>query len=370
VSVVFIPRRGSEDLAIAALRSGVSDYLRRPVNPLALAACIDRCAEGCGQPPTSLPEPVSSPSPVAAGAPEFVCASEPMRSLWQFLTKVSRTDSNVLITGETGTGKEMVARFLHQLSPRACQPLVYVNCAALPDALLESELFGYERGAFTGALRTYPGRFRQAAGGTLVLDEIGEMTPHAQAKLLRAIESRQISPLGGKHSLSLDARVVAATNQDPESLIHERRFRSDLYFRLNVARIHIRPLRERREDVAPLFVHFIAEFNRRRGTAVTGLSAEAAQCLAGYDWPGNVRELRNAVETIFIDPPEGMIDKCHLPRHLCADALACEIPPSERDRLIAALAATRWNKSEAAKQLQWSRMTLYRKMTKYDVTAP
>jgi len=363
-SVVFVPRAGSEELAVAALRSGLSDYLRRPISGTDLVACVDRCLTGVRQAPR-MSEPGYSESD------EFVCVSPRMLKLRSFVDKVSKTDSTVLVTGESGTGKELVAELIHESGPGAARPLVYVNCAALPDTLLESELFGYERGAFTGASRAYAGRFRQAAGGTIVLDEIGEMTPMAQAKLLRVIESRQVAPLGGRNSVPLEARIVAATNQDPESLMREGRFRSDLYYRLNVARIHIAPLRERREDILPLFQHFVAEFNRRRGTGVEGMTPEVGERLLSYNWPGNVRELRNLVETIFIDPPHGPIDVECLPDHFhCypTTTTVLEQPEDERERLLAVLTATRGNKSEAAKQLQWSRMTLYRKMMKYEVS--
>jgi DNA-binding NtrC family response regulator len=356
-AVMFVPRAGSEELAVAAFRSGLTDYLRRPINGAELAARVDRYHwdDDCSEQPTD----------------GFVCISPRMLKLRGFLEKVAKTDSTVLVTGESGTGKELVAKLIHESGLGADRPLVYVNCAALPDTLLESELFGYERGAFTGASRAYAGRFRQAAGGTIVLDEIGEMTPMAQAKLLRVIESRQIAPLGGRNSIPLEARIVAATNQDPESLMRDGRFRSDLYYRLNVARVHISPLRERREDILPLFEHFVAEFNRRRGTEVDGMTAEVGARLLSYNWPGNVRELRNLVETIFIDPPLGPIDMECLPDHFRSYPAATtgpEQPEDERERLLAVLTATRGNKSEAAKQLQWSRMTLYRKMMKYEVS--
>lgn len=291
-----------------------------------------------------------------------------MRSIRDFIVKASRTDSNVLITGETGTGKEVLARLIHDLSPRRARPLVSINCASLPDNLLESELFGYERGAFTGAVAAFPGRLRMATGGTVVLDEIGEMTVAGQAKLLRAIDSRQISPLGSRHNLAIDVRIVAATNQDPERMVREKRFRSDLYFRLNVARIHVSPLRERRDDVLPLFRHYVAEFCGRPGGDLA-ISQPACECLLRYQWPGNVRELRNVAEVIGIDPPRGEIAVQHLPRALRGGGATSMLSLSERDRMVAVLAATNWNKSQAARQLHWSRMTLYRKMTKYDVSS-
>lgn len=359
-AVIFTPKRGTETLAIEAMRAGTADYLRRPVSSTELLECIDRCR---GNLTRKMPRPVAS-----SESARLVCASEKMQSVLHFLTKVSKTDSNVLITGETGTGKEATARLIHELSARRDQPLVYINCAAVPDSLLESEMFGYERGAFTGAVRPYAGQLRLAKGGTVVLDEIGEMSPFAQAKLLRAIESRQVSPLGAQRSVALDVRIVAATNQDPVSLMREGRFRPDLYFRLNVARIHLPPLRERTADVLPLFEHYLMEFSRSNGVRAPVISLGARECLLRYPFPGNVRELRNLVEAIFIDPPAEEILPEHLPEHLRVDSGNTLPLLGDRDRLITALSATRWNKTEAAKMLHWSRMTLYRKMVRYNVS--
>jgi DNA-binding NtrC family response regulator len=351
-SVIFTPKRGTELLAIEAMRAGTSDYLRRPVSRPELLACVERCRR-----------PVPS-----AESSRLVCASEKMQSTVHFLTKVSKTDSNVFITGETGTGKEAAARLLHERSARAGQPLVYINCAALPDSLFESEMFGYERGAFTGAAQPYAGQLRIANGGTVVLDEIGEMSLFAQAKLLRTIESRRVSPLGAQRSVALDVRIIAATNQDPESLMRERRFRPDLFFRLNVARVHLAPLRERTADILPLFEHYVTDFSRRTGMRAPVISADARACLLRYNFPGNVRELRNIVEAIFIDPPAEQILPEHLPEQLRQVDGHTLLHLGERERLIAALSATQWNRTEAAKMLGWSRMTLYRKMLRYEVS--
>jgi DNA-binding NtrC family response regulator len=361
-SVIFVPRLSSEDLAIAAFRAGIREYLRRSACADALMPCVERCLrlqfKGAEHTPIDRDN---------AELARFIGCSQPVSAMKQFLLKVSKTDSSILITGETGTGKELVAQLIHTLSPRRDRPLVCINCAALPDNLLESELFGYERGAFTGANKAYPGRLQLAAGGTVMLDEIGEMTPYAQAKLLRAIESREVMPLGGRKTVPINVRIVAATNQEPEVLMRERRFRSDLYFRLNVARVHLVPLRERKEDVIPLFEHQVEEFSRRHGMHTSGVSQAAWECLLHYDWPGNVRELRNVVEAIFIDPPQGEIKIDHLPGPIRQRGTPPHSEETERERLLAALTATRWNKSNAARQLQWSRMTLYRKMTKYNL---
>jgi transcriptional regulator with PAS, ATPase and Fis domain len=297
----------------------------------------------------------------------FGCNGAMVR-LAAYLPKVARSDVKVLITGETGTGKERLAEAIHALSGRAAEPMISVNCAALPDTLIESELFGYERGAFTGAQSSYPGKLRLAKRGTIFLDEIGEMSLFAQAKLLHVLESGTVFPLGGSRSATVAARFIAATNQELEPLVARGAFRADLFYRLNVARLQLPPLRERREDIVGLFDHFVTEFNASRGGAATGASAELRRCLLAYDWPGNVRELRNLVEVIFIEPPPGEIGLDDIPdtfRRLFARYRTTK--PTERDRMIAALTTTNWNKSRAAADLNWSRMTLYRKLRQYQL---
>jgi len=278
---------------------------------------------------------------------------------------VAQRDCNVLILGEPGTGKDMVAEAIHLTSPRHSKPLIFLNCAAIPDTLLESELFGYESGAFTGASRAADGMIRQAHGGTVFFDEIGEMTPYAQAKILRVIDGKQIQRLGGKANLPVDVRIIVATNQDLPKLVAEQRFRQDLYFRLNVVRIQLPSLRERRQDIGDLLQHYVEVFNQQTGAAVEGFTPEALNQLIQYDWPGNVRELKNVVESIFVDPPYRRIDVCHLCQ-LQANVSKVAVA-SEREQLLEALQATEWNKSKAAGRLHWSRMKIYRKMAKYNL---
>jgi transcriptional regulator with PAS, ATPase and Fis domain len=294
--------------------------------------------------------------------------SAPMQEIKAYISKVAATESNILIMGETGTGKELVAELLHKNSPRQHKPLVCINCAAIPDSLVESELFGHERGAFTGAHATQDGLLKQAAGGTVFFDEIGDMSPYAQAKILRAIERKEVQRVGGKHSMAVDIRIIAATNQDLEHLVTEGKFRSDLFFRLNVARIHLPPLRDRKEDIPLLCMHYIQELNRRLGREVEGLSDTAWEALLRYAWPGNVRELKNLLEAVFINLPSRRIAFVDLPEPFRQRVSAVAgLPQDERERLLSALFATNWNKSKAAQQLHWSRMTLYRKMTKYQI---
>jgi DNA-binding NtrC family response regulator len=292
-----------------------------------------------------------------------------MAALRTYVQKVAESDANVLITGATGTGKELVAESIHRASRRRSAPFVPVNSASIPDSLIESELFGYERGAFTGATESYLGKMRLADGGTLFLDEIGEMSPLGQAKILRVLESREIFPLGARRTTSVDVRFVAATNRDLEPLIQRREFRQDLFFRLNVARIYLPPLRERREDILELFRHYTRQFNQQFGKRVDAPTPELASRLQAYSWPGNVRELRNCLEAVFIDPPDGPLAVEHLPesfRRIFADHR--EDGLSEREALLAALSRTNWNKKMAARELRWSRMTLYRKLEKYKIS--
>jgi transcriptional regulator with PAS, ATPase and Fis domain len=289
-----------------------------------------------------------------------------MREILTYVEQVAATESTVLITGETGTGKELTAGLIHRSSRRRQKPFVHINCAAIPDTLLESELFGYERGAFTGANASNAGKLKMADGGTVLFDEIGDMSVYAQAKILRLIESREIERLGGRRSVHVDVRVIAATNQDLDRLMTEGRFRKDLYFRLNVARVHLPALRDRKEDLPALLDGYVREFSRTFGREVDGVTDEVLAALLHHDWPGNVRELRNLVEAIFMTLRSRRISLADLPLPYRRSADAGEMRrEAERERLLAALLATKWNKSRAAEQLHWSRMTVYRKMAKY-----
>jgi len=312
----------------------------------------------------------SPPSDVARGTELLVGASREMIGIRDYIRKLAVTDSNVLITGETGTGKELVAGLIHGNSARADKPLACINCAAIPDTLLESELFGYERGAFTGAHSSTAGKMEAANGGTVFFDEIGELSPYAQVRLLRVIEEKTIHRLGARKPVALNIRVIVATNRDLDTLAMEDKFRKDLYFRLNVGRVHLPPLRERKQDIPALIEHCLADFNRQFGAAVEGVQPEVMENFLSYDWPGNIRELRNLLEAVFISRPAEKITFVDLPdwfrrRHPLQPARL-----SESDRLLSALHATNWNKSKAAGRLNWSRMTLYRKMAKYGLQLP
>jgi transcriptional regulator with PAS, ATPase and Fis domain len=294
--------------------------------------------------------------------------SDAMRNVRRYLERVATTNTNILITGETGTGKELAAEFVHRHSPRRSRPFIAINCAAIPDGLLESELFGYERGAFTGAHSSSEGKLKAAQGGTVFLDEVADLSLYGQAKLLRAIDSKEIHPLGSTEGAPVNIRIIAATNQDLEKLVREEKFRKDLYFRLNVARVHLPALRDRKQDIPAIVNHYLADFNRRFGTNIKGLAEPAWEYFLAYDWPGNVRELKNVLEVLSIHAESSEISVADLPiplRLRSGDQPASR--NDERTQLVAALLSTNWNKSKAAERLHWSRMTLYRKMAKYQV---
>ena len=369
VLLILIVSRSTEDIAFAALRASINDYLKSPFSSAELLARVSHClARGVRPTPSPKHQP---PDCGLAGGERLIGESPTMRVVKSYILRAALTDSTVLITGESGTGKELAAELIHRNSLRSEKPLVCVNCAAPPDSLLESELFGYERGAFTGAAGSQRGKFEQANGGTVLLDEIGEMDLHAQAKILRTIESKEISRLGGNKNVPLNVRFIAATNQDPERLMTEKRFRLDLYYRLNVARIHLPPLRERKDDILILFDHYIRELNQRFGRSVVGFTDEALDYLLRYDWPGNVRELKNLCEAIFINLPTRKISFLDLPYLYQKQLKEGEaLPQSERERLLSALFTTNWNVSKAARALNWSRITIYRKLEKYHIKKP
>jgi transcriptional regulator with GAF, ATPase, and Fis domain len=304
-----------------------------------------------------------------------VGASRPWKEVLKQATRVAATDTTVLLTGESGTGKEVVARFIYRGSPRAKGPLVAVNCAALPEQLLESELFGYERGAFSGALTTKPGRIEQAAGGVLFLDEVGEMSLTVQSKLLRALQEREIQRLGGTRTIKVDVRVIAATNRDLAAAMKRNEFREDLYYRLRVFEIRLPPLRERRDDILPLAEAFLADLERTLGRHAAGLSQEAREILLAHDWPGNIRELHNALERAVILCDGGLITGEHLPLGPARQAMKEEEPRAlpegtnlevmEKALIERALTQARHNKSKAARLLGLTRAQLYFRLEKY-----
>jgi two-component system response regulator HydG/two-component system response regulator AtoC len=356
--IILITQNSSEKLLLSALRIGVRDCFKVPVNHDELLHGIGRCLGQVALPAASREE----------GNVSLVGDSRLMQETTAYIKKLARSNSNVLITGETGTGKELAAELLHACSARKSEPLVCVNCAALPETLVESELFGHEKGAFTGALTSRGGRFEQAHNGTIFLDEISQMSLHAQAKILRVIENKKVCRVGGQRDVEVNMRSIAASNDDLERLVAEKKFREDLYYRLNVGRVHMPSLRERKEDIPSLVQYYINRLNRTIGSTVQGFTDESWNCLMACDWPGNVRQLKNVVEASFIDLPSREIEFIRLPDQV----RRCLLQPlqtvaTEKEQLLAALTHTRWNKSQAAAQLNWSRMTLYRKIKKYSL---
>jgi len=359
--VVLVTERSSEAFALDALRAGANDLLFTTVTRGDIASAVERLSGRSDQ-----ASHAEERYPLTDGG-RLIGSSVFVRRIRESIRNAAGHDSNVLITGETGTGKELVAEMIHNNSARASRPMISINCAAIPDTLLESELFGYERGAFTGAFTSTPGKIEQAARGTIFFDEIGDMTPYAQAKILRAIESREIHRLGGRRPVRLDVRVIAATNRDLDDLAMHEGFRKDLYFRLNVTRVHVAPLRERKSDIPVLIEHYVREFNHTFHANVRGLEPATLDRLVAYDWPGNVRELRNVIESVFGSRPSERIVWIDLPEWLRRRLGERAVSPGEQERIISALVATNWNKSRAAEKLHWSRMTLYRKLAKYQI---
>ncbi len=368
--IILINFRSSEERVIAALRMGINDYFQMPIPWKEMVESARKLIM------QSLQRSTTSVRQVKVGGEcvkPFIGQCACIRKVMAYVLNVAPTNSTALITGDTGTGKERIAELIHLNSPRQAAPIVDINCAAVPDSLFESELFGYERGAFTGAYTSYPGKLKLADGGTLFLDEIGDMGLPAQAKLLRVIEGKQLYRLGGEKSVPVDVRIIAATNQDLLHLVQKGLFRKDLYFRLNVIRIELPRLRDRKEDIPLLLEHFVREQNLRFGLKVKGFSEEAVELLLQYDWPGNVRELKNMVEAAFLSLPSTDLSYLELPESVHEQLREVNRidreDKTELDKILAALYATNWNKSKAAQKLNWSRMTLYRKILKYKVSA-
>ncbi|MEE9171689.1 MAG: sigma-54 dependent transcriptional regulator [candidate division NC10 bacterium] len=357
VPLIMLVGDNTKEFAIACLRLGVADYFPLPVPEGTLLSRI-----------TQLLRPASRTPSDTTG---LIGMSPAILAVRASTHQVAKSPCNVLVTGESGTGKELVARMIHRLSPRQRNPFICINCAAIPDTLLESELFGVERGAFTGAYARREGRLKAGQGGTVFFDEIGDLSAYTQAKILRAIEDKEIQPLGGQQITRLDIRVVSATHQLLEQLVAAGRFRQDLYFRLKVARIHLPPLRERKQDIPALIGHFLSQLSPEYGKRIAGISPAVLQALLRHDWPGNIRELRNLCEAALVHATGPRIEWPDLPEDFRKDVgSAVDEPVEERDRLLSALLSTNWNKSRAAQRLNWSRWTLYRKMEKHQIHTP
>jgi DNA-binding NtrC family response regulator len=374
-TVIIMTAYASVETAVQALKDGAYDYITKPFDPERLTHLVRAASErrNLVEENTRLKSQLATvvtPEPILGRSPGILRAIE-------LIHTVGPTNTSVLITGESGTGKELVARAIHASSPRAYMPLVVVNCGALPEGTLESELFGHERGAFTGAHYRHKGKFELADGGTLFLDEVAEVSPKIQVELLRVLEDKKVTRLGSTRTVSADFRLVAATNKDLMEEVRAGRFREDVYYRINVFRIHVPPLRDRREDIAMLAEALLERAARSMNVQVPAIDAAAMKILEGYDWPGNVRELANAVErALVVVRREG--GKFVLPSHLPIEPRApaataageSQIEPLaavERAHLLRALEQTDWNISRTARLLQVDRTTIYNKIKQHDL---
>ena len=334
VAVIMLTAQGSIESAVEAMRMGAFDYLPKPVDPVRLRTILQSASRQIESSAAVAEQQGDNlPGREAGGLGPMVGSSPQMKAIYRLIERVAPSNVSVLVTGESGTGKELVARSLHELSGRRNKPFVAVNCAAIPETLIESEIFGHEKGAFTGALERRAGCFELAEEGTLLLDEIGEMPAGTQAKLLRVLEDRRLRRLGSKVETPVDVRVVAATNKDPEKAVAEGELRGDLYYRLNVFSIQMPPLRDHLGDVGAIADRMISDMNERHGCAVTGLDPMLLDRLRSYTWPGNVRELRNTIERATIMAGRGRLCVDHLPPHFGEPGFA---PRPSRSRVAMA----------------------------------
>ena len=375
--VVIITGKGTIDAAVEAVREGVFDFVEKPLDPARLKVILTRALEK-KQTLHEMQVLRRRLGQVDAGV-GLVGSSPPMRKAMELVEKVAPSKASVVITGQSGTGKEMIARAIHQLSPRKDKPFIAINCSAIPATLIESEMFGHERGAFTGADQRRLGAWELADGGTLFLDEVGEIPVELQAKFLRVIEEERLRRLGGKNEISVDVRVVCATNRDLKEEIKAQRFREDLYFRLNVFHIALAPLKERRDDIPVLVQHFIDKFSKEGGKKLQGVSSAAMKQLSDYAWPGNIRELRNTLERAVILCGTGLIEPEHLPSELAGgggESAYLKLPYGlplrevEKEYILATLGRLQNNKARTAQALGISEKTLYNKLYRYSGRGP
>ncbi len=377
VPAIIITGKGSEERAVAAIEAGAFWYIEKPLKPPVLRALLDR-ALGKARDQRQVAA-LTRQLRDAGRLGDLVGASRTMQEVMRLVELAAPSSASVLITGETGSGKEVLARTIHRLSPRTSRPFVAINCSAIPETLMESEIFGHEKGAFTGAAERRIGCFELADGGTLLLDEIGEMPAPTQAKLLRVLEDGKVRRLGSRTETPVDVRVVAATNKDSEQAVSSGQLRQDLYFRLNVFHIHLPPLREHKDDLPLLVEHILRETNAKHGKQVRGVNAEVMDLFSSYTWPGNVRELRNVLERASIICDRDVVGRQHLPadfgRTLVTSAselsglrfpIGTTVDAAERELILQTLAATNKNKTRAAELLGISLKTLHNKLKEYE----
>jgi DNA-binding NtrC family response regulator len=381
IAVVLLTAQGSIDVAVDAMKAGAYDFIQKPVDTARLKQILQNAARQRG---TTLELEVTRRKLRDIGVlGSMVGSSRPMQEIFRLVEMVAPSTASVLITGESGTGKEMVARTIHDLSPRKNKPFVAINCSAIPETLIESEIFGHEKGAFTGALERRAGCFELAEEGTLLLDEIGEMPIATQAKLLRVLEDRKLRRLGSKAETTVDVRVLAATNKVPEEAVARGQLRNDLYYRLNVFNIHLPALRDHKEDLRQLVESLLADMNAKHGREVANVSETVLQTFTNFNWPGNVRELRNTLERAVIVCDGALIEPRHLPPNFGSVGLKASASDGDRIRLevgttveqaeklliLKTLAATSNNKTRAAEILGISLKTLHNKLKEYGSAA-
>jgi DNA-binding NtrC family response regulator len=378
LGVIVVTAVGDVKTAVRAMQAGASEYLVKPFDIETLQAVVERTLER----QALMKEVLYLRSEVEGYHPfvDIVGRDEKMLEIFELIERVSDSDATVLVTGESGTGKELIARALHQRSHRALRPFVAINCTAIPENLIESELFGHERGAFTGAVQRRIGKFELAHSGTLFLDEIGSMRLDMQTKLLRALQEREIERVGGERTIKVDVRVVAATNADLRELVKAKAFRDDLYYRLNVIPVYVPPLRARKGDIALLVQYFLEKYNRRFNRRVRGFSLAAIEAMQAYDWPGNVRELENIVERLVVISKHESIQLRELPldfqpshspliEQIEEDGydLRKAVQQFEREYIRRVLEKTHWNQTVAARMLGIHRNTLLGKIEQLDL---
>jgi DNA-binding NtrC family response regulator len=373
LTFVLITAQGSVDTAVSAMKEGAYDYLTKPVEPQRLRLLLLHVAERqrALRDVASLRHELQDQGRFG----QMVGNAPALRAVYRVIEQAAPTAASVLVYGESGTGKELVAKTIHQLSGRAKHPFLAINCAAIPESLLENEIFGHERGAFTGALDRRPGCFELAHTGTLFLDEISEMSPAIQAKLLRVLQERTVRRLGGQKELPVDVRLIAATNVDPAKAVQQGKLREDLYYRINVIGIAVPPLRDRTQDIPLLVENFISEFNAQNGKSVRTIAPDAARLLHRYSWPGNIRELRNVIERAVILTGGDFIEVEHLPSDLSGPpppsiqtvglTPGMTVDEAERRLIELTLAHTRDNKTRAAEILGVTVKTLHNKLKRF-----
>jgi DNA-binding NtrC family response regulator len=377
IPVIIITGRGSDERVVQAIEAGAYWYIEKPLKPPVLRALLDRALGRVRdqQAVAALTRDLRTAGKLGV----LVGTSPAMQDVMRQVEMAAPSTASVLITGETGSGKEMVARSIHMLSPRAERPFVAINCSAIPESLMESEIFGHEKGAFTGAAERRIGCFELADGGTLLLDEIGEMPAQTQAKLLRVLEDRKVRRLGSKVETPVDVRVLAATNKHPEEAVADGHLRQDLYFRLNVFHIHLPPMREHKEDLPQLVEHLLADISTKHHKKVSGVGNDVMDLFKSYPWPGNVRELRNVLERAAIASDRGTVSRQHLasdfgrtPATTNSGLGAIRFPvgttvdAAERELILQTLNATSQNKTRAAELLGISLKTLHNKLKEYE----